>query len=108
MSKLKGFKSVKNTRLLSALWTYRRHLPSMMREVFRGTYKLSTLTFLAIVASAIYILSPIDILPDVIPILGWTDDGIVFYFLLKRLLTETEMYLNKKEQSDPSKVIVIE
>lgn len=30
----------------------------------------------------IYILSPIDLLPDVIPVLGWTDDALVGVLIL--------------------------
>jgi uncharacterized membrane protein YkvA (DUF1232 family) len=33
----------------------------------------------------LYLLSPIDISPDVIPILGWIDDGIVASLLVASL-----------------------
>jgi uncharacterized membrane protein YkvA (DUF1232 family) len=38
---------------------------------------------LATIAAILYVLSPIDLVPDVIPILGWLDDGIVAMLLLK-------------------------
>lgn len=31
--------------------------------------------FLVLVGAAIYVVSPIDLIPDFIPILGWVDDG---------------------------------
>ncbi|MEB3313312.1 MAG: YkvA family protein [Cyanobacteriota bacterium] len=36
-------------------------------------------------ATLLYLLSPIDIAPDVIPILGWIDDGIVASILVASL-----------------------
>ena len=33
-------------------------------------------------ASVVYIVSPIDISPDVFPIIGWLDDGIVISLLV--------------------------
>ncbi|MCW5938373.1 MAG: DUF1232 domain-containing protein [Fimbriimonadaceae bacterium] len=37
---------------------------------------------LPIVLSLIYGASPIDLVPDLIPLLGWMDDGIVALFLV--------------------------
>jgi uncharacterized membrane protein YkvA (DUF1232 family) len=33
-------------------------------------------------ASVVYIVSPIDISPDVFPVIGWIDDGIVISLLI--------------------------
>ncbi len=33
--------------------------------------------------AALYVISPIDVVPDVIPLLGWLDDGIVALMLFK-------------------------
>jgi uncharacterized membrane protein YkvA (DUF1232 family) len=38
---------------------------------------------LATIAAVLYMLSPIDLVPDLIPILGWLDDGVVALLLLK-------------------------
>jgi uncharacterized membrane protein YkvA (DUF1232 family) len=38
---------------------------------------------LATIAAIWYVLSPIDLVTDLIPILGWLDDGIVVILLLK-------------------------
>jgi uncharacterized membrane protein YkvA (DUF1232 family) len=38
---------------------------------------------LTAILAAIYIISPVDLIPDVIPIIGWLDDGIIAYVLIK-------------------------
>lgn len=45
-----------------------------------------------IVASIIYIVSSIDLIPDFIPALGWLDDVAVFLWALQTLHTELEDY----------------
>ena len=37
---------------------------------------------LSIVAALLYGASPIDLIPDVIPLIGWLDDGLVIALLL--------------------------
>ena len=99
MSKFKGLKTAKNQKMLSSLWSLRKELPNMFSAVFRGEYRLSFMTILAMVFALLYIVSPIDVIPDFIPVAGWLDDGVVFYWLLKRLLSETEKFLSKNKES---------
>ena len=50
--------------------------------------------------AAIYIVAPIDLVPDFIPILGWIDDGLMVYLLIKLSfkLLPTELYESLKEK----------
>jgi uncharacterized membrane protein YkvA (DUF1232 family) len=50
--------------------------------------------------SVVYIISPVDLVPDVIPILGWIDDGVVSILLFKLAfkLLPKEMYESLKAQ----------
>ena len=98
MAKIPGMKKFAQIRTLSALWQHRTTLFNMFREMFRGTYRASLLTVFALIGSAIYILFPLDLIPDFIPIAGWIDDGVVFYFLLKRLLYELSRYTISRSQ----------
>ena len=45
----------------------------------RATRAAKLVTLLA----ALYVISPIDFVPDAIPVLGWLDDGLIGYLLLQ-------------------------
>ncbi len=38
---------------------------------------------LTVVLALVYVISPIDLVTDFIPILGWLDDGLIAYLLLQ-------------------------
>lgn len=38
---------------------------------------------LAVVLAVLYVLSPLDLVSDLLPVLGWLDDGLVAYVLLQ-------------------------
>jgi len=74
-----------------------RALPRLLREARRGTYgdlpkSRMTLWILALV----YLVSPIDILPDLLPIIGVTDDAGVAVWLLTSVSTATGLYLSRE------------
>ncbi len=92
MSKSIPVPPVQNARHSWHLLKNRRTLWQMIREVAKGNYRMSLLTTLIIIVSLAYIIFPFDLIPDYIPVLGWIDDGLVFYLLLKRLVYETQRY----------------
>lgn len=59
------------------------------------------------IVAALYVISPVDLVPDVIPILGWLDDGLVAYLLFQltqRLLpAELLASLKAKQEAQTSK-----
>lgn len=38
---------------------------------------------LTVLLAVLYVLSPVDLIPDVVPLLGWLDDGVVAVLLLR-------------------------
>lgn len=51
---------------------------------------------LIILGTLIYVLSPIDISPDLIPILGWIDDGLLIFLLVNELSSLFWKYSQKR------------
>jgi len=94
MSRFTTMKTARTVRHATHLFNNRKTLLQMLREVFHGRYRMSFLTNVALVLGLIYIISPLDF--DWIPILGWADDGFVFYLLVKRLQSETQRYNRHK------------
>lgn len=76
-----------------------RALPRLLREVRRGTYAdlPKSRTFLWLLA-LVYLVSPIDILPDLLPIIGVTDDAGVAVWLLTSVSTAAGLYLGKERR----------
>lgn len=89
----RGIKTVRHT---TQLFSNRRTLWQMLRAVFNGSYRMSMMTTLIMIASLIYIISPIDIVPDFILFFGWLDDGFILYLLVKRLNAETQRFIRFK------------
>ncbi|MBS7808340.1 DUF1232 domain-containing protein [Variovorax sp. PCZ-1] len=57
---------------------------------------------LATIAAVLYVISPIDLVPDLIPLLGWLDDGLVAMLLLKwaQRMLPTELLATLKATLD--------
>jgi uncharacterized membrane protein YkvA (DUF1232 family) len=96
MARVIPTRGMKSARHGLQLFSNRKTLWQMLRSVFNGSYRMSFLTTAIVVAALIYIISPVDIVPDFIVFLGWIDDGVILYLLLKRLNTETQRYIRFK------------
>ena len=55
-----------------------RILISMVKDYYSGAYReIPWWAISAVVAALLYVLSPIDLIPDVIPVIGFIDDAAV-------------------------------
>lgn len=50
-----------------------------------GRARVSFSTLLMALFGAIYFVSPVDVIPDVLPVIGWVDDGIILAWLWRAL-----------------------
>ena len=66
---------------------------------YRGALRHPKYRWLIILGTATYLLSPIDISPDFLPIIGWLDDGLLATLLVTELSSLAMGYL-KKGQSE--------
>ncbi|PZF73456.1 YkvA family protein [Taibaiella soli] len=89
-------RSSRNMRHAFGLFQNRKTMWQMIRETLSGRYRMSVITTIIVVMAIIYILFPFDFIPDYIPVLGWIDDGFIFFLLLKVLNKETQRYIRHK------------
>jgi uncharacterized membrane protein YkvA (DUF1232 family) len=65
-------------------------LYSLIKDYWKGEYRdISPWSIIVFIAGIIYVISPIDIIPDFLPLLGQIDDALILilcmYFLEKDL-----------------------
>jgi uncharacterized membrane protein YkvA (DUF1232 family) len=70
-----------------------RALFRMLRAWATGAYRPSKLTVVSAVAVVLYILSPIDLIPDFLPAIGLLDDATFFLWVLTRIRGELDRFV---------------
>jgi len=75
---------------------------SLVKDYYKGDYrKIPFKTISAGVIGALYVLNPIDLIPDSIPFIGHIDDALVLKFCLKQAKKDLQKYKEwKQEQSN--------
>lgn len=74
------------------IWDYLGLLFSMLLDSFKGRYKLPKKTTLVLILSFLYLISPVDIFPDVLPVIGLVDDFAVMAFAFSFIKDDLENY----------------
>ena len=77
-------------------------------NVYRAVLKHPKYRWLAIAASFLYLVSPADLITDVIPIVGWIDDGMIATLLItevSQLLLEQRK--KRQDEADPEESDII-
>lgn len=73
-------------RMMSRLWSDLPLLGRLLQAWRRGSYRgLSARTILSLAGALLYVVSPIDLLPDFLPGIGFIDDAVVLALLLQSL-----------------------
>jgi len=93
---------------LAEVWEQLKLMIQMVKSWIAGEYKeVPTTSIIAIVAGLMYLLSPIDLIPDFIPVLGYLDDlfviGVVFTQVAKDIkLFEQWLATGQTTTSEPT------
>ena len=77
---------------LKGIWDYLELLLSMLYDSYNGKYPVPKKTVLVITVALMYLISPVDILPDIIPLLGFADDVAVLAFAFGLIKDDLENY----------------
>lgn len=77
------FKSLKDTVTTMAL---------MLKDIVSGRYKVQWSTVAILTAALFYVLSPVDLIPDAIPVVGLVDDAAVISWTQSALKDEFQEY----------------
>lgn len=67
---------------LGRLWLLMRKELALVWAMLRDPRTPGAAKLTALLA-VLYVVSPVDLIPDVVPLLGWLDDGVVAMLLLR-------------------------
>ena len=70
----------------------------LLKDYHNGIYKNAPWKLIAAVGFAVaYLISPLDVIPDVIPVLGFVDDAAVFALVVNAFQSEIDAYKEWKK-----------
>lgn len=71
-------------------------------SLYRNTLRNPKYRWLIVAASLFYLLSPIDLISDFVPIVGWVDDGVIATVLVAEVSQLLQEKLRSGRQKDQS------
>lgn len=73
-------------------------LVSMVKSYVKKEYtKIPVGTLVAIISALLYLISGLDIIPDVVPVVGFVDDAAVIAFCAKMVSDDIQEYINWRD-----------
>ena len=91
-------KASKHKNQLEKVWDYLQLFFSIVKDYMNGSYKeIPLTTIVSIVASLLYLISPIDFIPDFIPGIGFIDDVFVIGLVISSATNDLDKYKEWKE-----------
>ncbi|KLT65217.1 YkvA family protein [Pedobacter sp. BMA] len=100
-------KAVSNRSDLEGVWDKMVLLLAVSKDFINGNYTaIPKRSIIAILGGLVYFLSPIDVVPDFVPVLGFIDDIFVLNLVYKQVLKDLEEY--KTWKSGQGKLVSID
>jgi len=95
------FKKFLNISNLKEYYQDFKDLFSLLKDYYKGNYQeVPWLIIASIGGTLLYVLSPIDLIPDFIPFFGYLDDAVVFGLCLKVVKVDLEKYRMWRNSKD--------
>ena len=92
VKKAKGFE--KNRGPLGEVWSYLTALFRLLRAYIRGEYRdIPWVSIVLVTVGIIYFVSPIDLVPDILPGIGLIDDAAVIAFVVAQIKADLDNFL---------------
>jgi len=92
---------INNSGLLQKYSELAKLMYGMLKDYRKGVYnKVPWFTIATVAFSFLYILNPLDIIPDFIPGLGYIDDMAIFTFGLRFIESDLHNYLDWKIEDE--------
>ena len=86
---------------IHGLWNDIKTLVKMVIDMLAGRYRAVPLkTIAALVIAILYIVSPIDLLPDFIPFVGYLDDAFIFILTIDLVRDDLNNYRAWREEDE--------
>jgi uncharacterized membrane protein YkvA (DUF1232 family) len=79
-----------------------KFLARPLYNVYSGLLRNSKYRWFIVAASLVYLLSPVDLITDFIPVVGWIDDGVIATVLVAEVSQLFQDKLKARRQKDQS------
>lgn len=97
LQKVSELASSNNMSVVNLLNYYVLLLTDMIKSYVQGDYrKVPTKTLIKILAVLAYFVSPFDFIPDVLPLIGFTDDLALVLWVVKSVKTELDEFAKER------------
>lgn len=77
----------------------------MIKMYYKGEYKMKLTDILLPALALIYVISPIDIIPDFVPVIGALDDLAILAFAIPMLMKEVDKFLLWENQKNNPQIV---
>ena len=92
---------VEKAGFLSQYWDDIKTSFALIRDWFNGSYdKVPTRMIVSLAGALIYLISPLDLIPDWVPMAGFVDDAAILAFVFQLSKVDLNAYRKWKRQQD--------